>query len=242
MSQIDTIVGNKEPSEELTGMLVDLRYTASNYFNDIKDRLEKIRVKAHSEGFSKQETVGLVKQYLRESLTDNQIRWLTYEKPRRLEQKKLKEKLATSGTDANMSDETITFPTEHKILPQDLEEITQEQEEQEEKQEPLPFEEFKPQPDYAIEDLKVQLDNERKKNNELVAQNKALEEKYKQLEARTRVSPSNSIPAVQGNTLRTKIVVNEVFREMLQLKGSKMIYANIVIDTSQNKYVRLEPI
>ena len=71
---------------------------------------------------------------------------------------------------------------------------------------------------------------------------KQLEEKYKQLEARTRVSPSNYIPAVQGNNLRTKVVVAQIFREVLALKGSKMIYANILIDTSKNKYVRLEPI
>ncbi|MDQ4013819.1 MAG: hypothetical protein M3146_08880 [Thermoproteota archaeon] len=75
-----------------------------------------------------------------------------------------------------------------------------------------------------------------------MAQNKAFEEKYEQLEARTRVSPSNSIPAVQGNTLRTKVVVNQLFREILKLRGSKIIYANIVIDISQNKYERLEPI
>ena len=143
-----------------------------------------------------------------------------------------------------MSERTITLPTELKILPRDLEEITQEQHKQEDNEfEPSSFEELKIQkPDYAIEDLKIQLDNEKNKSNELITQNKALEEKYKQLEGRTTVSPSNSIPAVQGNILSVKIVVNQVFREMLQLKGSKRIYANILIDTSQNKYVKLEPI
>jgi hypothetical protein len=53
--------------------------------------------------------------------------------------------------------------------------------------------------------------------------------------------PSNKLPALQGNTLRTKVVVNQMFREILALKGSKEIYANVVIDVSQNKYVRLEP-
>ena len=89
MDHIDTIVGNKRPSEELTGMLVDLRETTRSLFNNIEDKLEKIRIKAYSEGFSKQETDGLLKLYLRKSsLTKNQIRWLTYEKPRRLEHKK----------------------------------------------------------------------------------------------------------------------------------------------------------
>jgi hypothetical protein len=45
---------------------------------------------------------------------------------------------------------------------------------------------------------------------------------------------------VQGNKLRTRIVVNQVFREILTLKGSKTIYANILIDMPQNKYIRLE--
>jgi hypothetical protein len=122
-----------------------------------------------------------------------------------------------------MSEGTITLPTELKILPKDLEEILQEQQKQEDSElEPSPYEELKTQePDYAIEDLKIQLDNEKNKNNELITQNKALEEKYKQLEARTRVSPSNSIPTVQGNTLRVKIVVYQVFSEILRLKGSK---------------------
>jgi hypothetical protein len=56
------------------------------------------------------------------------------------------------------------------------------------------------------------------------------------------VSPSNQIPVVQGNTLRTKVVVNQMFREIINLKGSKVIYANIVIDATQNKYEKLEPI
>ena len=60
---------------------------------------------------------------------------------------------------------------------------------------------------------------------------KQLEDKYKQLED----------PAVQGNNLRTRVVVAQIFREVLALKGSKMIYANILIDISKNKYVRLEP-
>lgn len=50
------------------------------------------------------------------------------------------------------------------------------------------------------------------------------------------------MPSLQGNNLRTKVVVSQLFREILQLKGSKMIYANILIDVAQNKYVRLEPV
>jgi hypothetical protein len=90
--------------------------------------------------------------------------------------------------------------------------------------------------------LKLKLENALINLNNALTDKRHLEEKYKQLEAKTRVSPSNSIPVLQGNTLRTKVVVSQLFREMLQLKGSKMIYANILIDVLQNKYVKLEPI
>ena len=93
-----------------------------------------------------------------------------------------------------------------------------------------------------VEELKLRLDTTQDSLDQVRAEKKQLEEKYRQLEAKTRLSPSNQIPAVQGNTLRIKVVVSDVFREVLRLKGSKIIYANIVIDTSQNKYVRLEPL
>jgi acid stress-induced BolA-like protein IbaG/YrbA len=47
---------------------------------------------------------------------------------------------------------------------------------------------------------------------------------------------------MQGINLKIKVIVSQLFREILNLKGSKMIYANILIDTIQNKYIRLEPI
>jgi hypothetical protein len=47
---------------------------------------------------------------------------------------------------------------------------------------------------------------------------------------------------MQENKLKTKIVLNHLFREILPLKGARVIYANIVIDLSQNKYVGLEPL
>ena len=81
------------------------------------------------------------------------------------------------------------------------------------------------------ENLRLQLD-----------QASDIEEKSIQLEAKTIISPSNSIPAMQGNEVRTKVVVSHLFKEILQLKRSKMIYANIIIDRMQNKYIRLEPV
>lgn len=85
------------------------------------------------------------------------------------------------------------------------------------------------------------MENTRSSLDQTIEDKKQLEEKYKQLEAKTRVSPSNQIPALQGSNLRTKVVVAQIFREALALKGSKMIYANILIDLTQNKYIRLEP-
>jgi hypothetical protein len=90
--------------------------------------------------------------------------------------------------------------------------------------------------------LRSQVENYKSQIEELTTQNKNLEEKYKQLEAKTRVSPSNQIQALRGNNLRTKVVVAQLFREVLALKGGKMIYANILIDLTQNKYVGLEPL
>jgi hypothetical protein len=97
-------------------------------------------------------------------------------------------------------------------------------------------------PNYEVEELKLRVDTLQSDLDQERADKKQLEEMYRQLEAKTRLSPSNQIPAVLGNTLRIKVVVSDVFREVLRLKGSKIIYANIVIDTSQNKYIRLEPL
>jgi chromosome segregation ATPase len=179
-TQIDTIIGNKRPSEKLKGMLVGLK----NNTEAILDSIDEIKAQARSEGFEDHESDLLIRHYLGMiKKTKRQIRYFLKEIPRAKEQKKLKEKLAEIGTDANMQEEeTITLPTEHKILPQDLEEITQEQQEQEDTEpEPSPSEELKTQePDYIVEDLKIQLDNANGKITELTTQNKTLEEKYKQ--------------------------------------------------------------
>jgi hypothetical protein len=91
-----------------------------------------------------------------------------------------------------------------------------------------------------IEDLREQLKNARNYVMELGAKYKTIKDEYDQLKAKQNVN--TSIPAVSGNTLRTKVVVSQIFREALQLRSSKIIYANVLIDVSQNKYVRLEPV
>lgn len=178
-------------------------------------------------------------------LKKRQVRWILYEKPRRLEQKKLRKKLATSGIDANMpmtesKPKMVNLPSDYKVVVPD--QVLEEETRQLQQEQGHTSETLETKPDYEGENLKMQLDIANNKVTELTTQIKNLEEKYKQVEARTRVSPSNNFPALQGNSLRTKVVVNQLFREILYLKGSKEIYANVVIDVSQNKYLKLEPL
>jgi hypothetical protein len=97
---VDTTIGNKIPSPELHRMLVDLQDTT----RAMVDSIEEIRQRAYSEGFNEQQTISLIKSYLgKDDKTKRKLRWILDEKPRREAQKKLTNKLATSGTDANMS-------------------------------------------------------------------------------------------------------------------------------------------
>jgi hypothetical protein len=242
--RIDTVIGNKRLSPKLKKMLSDLRNNTGVLMNNI----EEIKQQACKEGLSDQETKLLLKQYLVDFLTKDQIKYLLHDKGRREEQKKLTKKRGTSPLDANMSmkqeqEEKISIPTDYKIVipAQILEEETK-QLEQESESEPVNEVSEEIKPNYEIENLKMKLDNTQSSLEQALADKKNWEEKCKQLEARTRISPSNNFPAIQGNTLRIKIVVNQMFREILPLKGSRVIYANVVIDTQQNKYIRLEPL
>jgi DNA repair exonuclease SbcCD ATPase subunit len=211
-------------------MLVDLRDTIGSAFETSEDKIEKINAQAHSEGFEDYEIELLLRMYLSGVKTKRQLKWILTDKPRIKEQKKLMENrdINVQIEDNNVPD--IPRPDYKIVIPdqvieQELEQLT---------------EEYKP--NYTFEDLRSQIENYKSRIEELTTQCKTHEEKYKQLEAKTRVSPSNYIPAVQGNKLRTKVVVAQIFREVLVLKGSKMIYANILIDIPQNKYIRLEPV
>jgi hypothetical protein len=223
--QIDTAIGNKPMSEKLKGMLVDLRDKAGSVIEDIEDRIEKINVQGRSEGFEGHEIDLLLRMYLSEIKTKRQLKWILTDKPRIKEQKKLTDK----------RDINVPAPDYSIVVPdQVIDEVINEQEQ------PEAIEALRP--NYEVEELKLKVDTLQDNLDQERADKKQLEEKYKQLEAKTRVPPTNNIPAVQGNTLRTKVVVSDVFREILKLKGSKGIYANVVIDTSQNKYIRLEPL
>jgi hypothetical protein len=220
--EIVTTVGNRQISERLKGMLVDLRNSTAAYFEQIK----KIRNQAYSEGLEDHEINLLIKNYLKEFLNRNQIKYILYDKARRAKQNSLTKNLGTSPQHDNIP--SIPAPDYKIVVPDQV---------IEEEQEHLTPQQQEYKPEYALEDLRSQVESYKSQIEELTADKKNIEEKYKQLEAKTSVSP-----AVQGINLRTKVVVAQIFREVLALKGSKMIYANILIDLAQNKYVRLEPV
>ncbi len=217
--QIDTIIGNKNPSPKLTGMLVDLVNKAETIFDSVKE----VRDQARKKGFEDFETDLLLKTYLERGLGKAKARYILYEKPRREEHKKLTDKLATSSKIDYNNVPEIPAPDYNIVVPdQVVNEVISEQEQ---------TEAFKP--NYEVEELKLRIDTLQDNFDQAIADKKQLEEKYKLLEAKTRLSPSNQIPAVQGITFRVKVVVSDVFREALRLKGSKIIYANVVIDMQQ---------
>jgi hypothetical protein len=112
--QIDTIVGNKEPSPKLIKMLTNLK-------NDTRavvtwfDRVEDIRQQAHKEGFNDQQTKLLLKQHLSEFLNKDQIKYILYGRPRIEKQKNLTDKTGNNSLDVNVpinEPETVSIPTD----------------------------------------------------------------------------------------------------------------------------------
>jgi hypothetical protein len=75
--RIDTIIGNRRPSQKLDCMLLDLRSNTGAWL----DSIEEIRAQARNEGFNETETVLLLKYYLKDILKKRQIDWLLIEKP-----------------------------------------------------------------------------------------------------------------------------------------------------------------
>ena len=124
--RIDTVIGNKKPSTKLVQMLTNLTVNTEKWI----DNIEEIRRQAHEEGFSDQQTKGLLKQFLSKFLKRDQIKYILYDKPRRLEQKKLTEKAGNSPLDVNVpvdpEPETIHISTDYKVVVPDqvLEEET----------------------------------------------------------------------------------------------------------------------
>ena len=138
--QIDTVIGNKEPSPKLKRMLLDFRSNTAAWL----DGIEEIREQAQKEGFTEDQTKLLLRQYLRGFLKKRQVEWILTDKPRIERQKKLIEKHRVTATDANVpinEPETVSFPTDYNIVvpEQVLEEETKrlQQEQQQEGSEPV---------------------------------------------------------------------------------------------------------
>jgi hypothetical protein len=187
----------------------------ANHMNSTVETLEKIKDQARREGFSDDEIYYLSRKALSVVKSRGQLDYLFHGK-KRYQEKRLGRKHEIMQKNSNNLPDLHLPDYKTAVLGQE--------------QEKLQIESY--QQNYAAEDRRLQLDQ---------ASNK-IEEKNIQLEAKTIISPSNSIPAMQGNELRIKVVVSQLFKEILQLKGSKMIYANIIIDRTQNKYIRLEPV
>jgi hypothetical protein len=179
------------------------------------ESVEAIREQARSENFEDYEIYLLLKQFLKQFLNPRQVKWILVDQPRELIQKKISENLDryVQNDDKNLPELTQPEVTDHD--------------------ETIQLKDTK----RTTQDLNLKL-----KNDNALTDKRHLKEKSKQLEAETRVLQTNVTPKLQGNNLRIKVVVSQIFREILDLKGSKMIYANILIDVSQNKYIKLEPI
>jgi hypothetical protein len=179
------------------------------------ESVEAIREQARSENFEDYEINLLLNQFLKQFLNPRQVKWILVDQPRELIQKKISENLDryVQNDDKNLPELTQPEVTDHD--------------------ETIQLKDTK----RTTQDLNLKLENDN-----ALTDKRHLKEKSKQLEAETRVLQTNGTPKLQGNNLRTKVVVSQLFREILNLKGSKMIYANILIDVSQNKYIKLEPI
>jgi len=216
MSDIDSQIGNKPISDKLRSMLLDLKTHIYVLYESVK----AIREQAHSENFEDYEIDLLLKQFLKQFLNPRQVKWILVDQPRELIQKKISENL-----DRNVQNDDKNLPElpQPEVIDHD---------------ETIQLEDTK----LTTQDLNLELENELINLDNALTDKRHLKEKNKQLEAETRVLPSNDFPMLQGNHLRTKVMVSQLFREILNFKGSKMIYANILIDVSQNKYIKLEPI
>ena len=70
--ELDTKIGNKVISEKLKGMLSDLRSNTRAIF----DSVDEIKDQARSEGFEDFEIDMLLKSYLKEFLSKDQLKYI----------------------------------------------------------------------------------------------------------------------------------------------------------------------
>lgn len=192
MRDIDTQLGNKPISDKLRSMLLDLKTNIDVLLESVK----AIREQAHSENFEDYEIDLLLKQFLKQFLNPRQVKWILVDQPRELIQKKISENL---DSNVQNDDKNLTELPQPEVIDHN---------------ETIQLEDTK----LTTHDLKLKLVTALINLDNALTDKRHLEEKYKQLEAKTRVSPSNSFPAMQGNDLRTKVVVSELYRAILNLK------------------------
>jgi hypothetical protein len=117
--QIDTVIGNKRPSQRLKQMLADLKNNTGAVVSWL-DRVEEIRHQAHEEDFADEQTKLLLKKYLSEFLKKDQIKYVLFDRPRIEKQKKLTEKVGNIPLDVNVpvdpEPETVDIPTDYKVI------------------------------------------------------------------------------------------------------------------------------
>jgi hypothetical protein len=227
----DTQIGNKTISPELEQLFSDL----ASHVTHTYEIVTRIKSKAHEEGFNDDEIHNLLRHNLSKFLDRNQVNYILTVKDQR--KQKREAKMLTNQQNDSKNVPSIPAP-EYNIIPLDRNKVDEEL-----------TNEVQVEKDHQMEDLRMQLINAENKYNDLVAKVITLEEKYKGIEGKITSLSSDNSPTPQVNNLepkeknqKTKVVVSDLFREVLRLKGSHIIYANIEIDKLQNKYIRLEPL
>lgn len=124
-------LSNKEPSDKLNSMLVDLENNTKAIF----DSIEEIRTQARSEGFEDFETDLLLKPYLDRGMGRDRAKYILRDKSRRKKQNSLTKNLGTSPQIDDNNVPKIPGPDYNIVVPdQVFDKATQEQ-----KKEPSPF-------------------------------------------------------------------------------------------------------
>jgi hypothetical protein len=210
-------LGLRQPSQELINIIKELGKLGTKISNVV----EKLKERARSEGFNEDETKTLMRIYLKGVLSKRQIQyWVSDRDKMNLKrQLELKQQQGQGQgqnnqvhlrTKANVQDAQLVSETKTIELEQ-----KREPEEGEEQEEQYQAE--------SIQDLRATVSTQTTYINTLEDRLKEKEEINKSLKQQ-----------------RIKISVSQMYRDVLMMRNTNAIYANILIDN--NKYVKLEPI
>ena len=104
---------NREPSDKLNSMLVDLENNTKAIF----DSIEEIRTQARSEGFEDFETDLLLKPYLDRGMGRDRAKYILRDKSRRKKQNSLTKNLGTSPQIDDNNVPKIPAPDYNFVVP-----------------------------------------------------------------------------------------------------------------------------